>query len=181
MTHHSSTILARVRAIWPACLAFVLIGTLALPLSGCGDAADPMAPAASEVGKARLSRVPVTTDLDAALAVTAPGYGRWLLDAASEPVIVHVLPDQPIQFFWRAVDGVGLGNRPTFRYGWNVVDPDDPLDPGWMGPPTAGGKSQQTSPRIVWAGSEDLIIERWDGDRLLVRAFIEVWSMPVGP
>ncbi len=185
MTQRTLQYLARGRAIWPTCLAFVLIGTFSLPLSGCGDAADPTAPAvpvvpASEDYLAQLEPV-VEPDGDALLGVTAPGYGRWLFSADSEPVIVNVMPDQPIQFYWRAGEGVALGNTVTYRYGWNVDDPDDPQDPGWFGPPTTGYKSQQTQPRTVWAGAELLTIERWDAGRLLVRAEIEVWGQPVLP
>jgi len=182
MTQRSQQFPARGRAIWPTCLAFILIGAFFLPLTGCGDATNPTAadiPAPDDY-LAYLDPIDEPAG-DALLAVTAPGHGRWLFGADSESAIVNVMPDEPIQFFWRAGDGVALNNTVTYRYGWNVTDPDDPQDPGWYGPPTAGYKSQQTQPRTVWEGAVCLTIERWDGPRLLVRATIEVWGQPVLP
>lgn len=184
MTQHSLTFLARGRAIWPACLAFVLIGALSLPLAGCGGDAGPTAPAdlvAPEFEGYIAQVEPIDPAGDALLAVTAPGYGRWMFGADSATLIVNVMPNDPIQFFWRAGDAAGLNNVESFRYGWNVNDPDDPRDPGWFSPPTAGYKAQQTQPRLVWSGVERLTIERWDGPRLLVRATIEVWGQPMEP
>jgi hypothetical protein len=183
MTQRFLTFLAHGRAIWPACLAFVLIGTLA----GCGGAVDPVAPEQtpapiqSDLDEFVAFIDPVLLEGEGSLAVTAPGFGRWLFDGDEEPVIITLMPDEPIQFFWRAVDGVALDSRVTYRYGWNVSDPDDPQDPGWFGPPGAGYKMQQTQPRTVWVGTERLTIERWDGGRLMVRAVFDVWSMPVDP
>ena len=184
MTQHSLQFLAHGRAFWPACLAFVLIGAFTLTLAGCGDAADPTAPAipaASAEGYVAQIDPADGPSGDAVISVTAPGYGRWLLGSDSETLVVNVMPDEPVQFFWRAPDGEGLDTAVTFRYGWNVDDPDDPLDPGWFSLPTTGYKATQTQPRTVWEGSERLIIERWDGPRLLVRATIEVWGQPIMP
>ncbi|MEZ4389116.1 MAG: hypothetical protein R3D98_16345 [Candidatus Krumholzibacteriia bacterium] len=178
MTQHSSRLLAPSRAFWPVCLAFVLIGAATLPLAGCSDATSPTAPDADKFVAHLEPVVPVT---GGALAVTAPGFGRWLLDADSEPVVINVMPDEPIQFFWRAVGGLGLDGRVTFRYGWNVSDPDDPDDPGWVGPPSVGYKAQQTQPETFWQGVSSLTIERRDRGRLQMRAVVNVESMPVAP
>lgn len=184
MTTRFPGFLAPGRAIWPACLAFILIGTL----SGCSDALAPdpastgSPPLQSDLGAFVTTIAPTLRDGDAMLAVTAPGYGRWLFAGDEAPVIVDMVPEVPIQFFWRAVDGgPTLQARVTYRYGWNVADPDDPHDPGWVGPPAANHKMQQTAPRNVTQGAERLTIERWDGDRMLTRAVFELWSMPVAP
>ena len=112
MTKHTSTFLAHTRAIWPMCLAFVLIGTLA----GCGGDAGPVAPTVPPADGyvAYLDPIDGPTG-DALLSVTAPGYGRWMFDAESDPVIVDIQPDQPIQFFWRAGDGTALATAVTYR------------------------------------------------------------------
>ena len=167
------------RAIWAPRLAFVLMGVVPLTLIGCSDT---MAPeAATDLEKFGTSQeIPAVTG-DSALAVTAPGLGRWLVTGDANMYLVAVDPGQSVQFFWHAVGGEALSATVSYRYGWNVQDPDDPADQGWFGLPRGGYKAQQTQPRVFWGGSDFLTIERWDGARLQVRAVYEVWVPPVAP
>ncbi len=170
---------ARGRAIWAPCLAFVLLGVVPLTLVGCSDATAPEA--AGDLEKfSTATALPAVTG-DAVLAVSAPGFGRWLVTGDTDTYVVPVDPGQSVQFFWKTADATALSPTVKFRYGWNVYHPDDPSDRGWFGVPSSGYKSQQTQPREFWAGSNFLTIERWDGDRLQVRAVFEVWVPPVAP
>ena len=167
------------RAVWAPRLAFVLMGVVPLTLIGCSDTTAPEASA--DLEKFGTSQeIPAVTG-DAALAVTAPGLGRWLVTGDASAYLVPVEPGQSVQFYWHAAGGETLSATVSYRYGWNVQDPDDPTDPGWYGTPCAGYKAQQTEPRQFWMGTNFLTIERWDGARLQVRAVYEVWVPPVAP
>ena len=167
------------RAIWAPCLAFVLMCVVPLALVGCSDTTAPEI--ADDLEKFTTTpAVPMETG-NVALAVTAPGLGRWLVTGDASAHLVPVEPGQDVQFFWRAVDGAALGASVSYRYGWNVQDPDNPNDQGWFASPRGGYKAQQTQSRRFWGGSNFLTIERWDGDRLQVRVVYEVWVPPVAP
>jgi hypothetical protein len=66
------------------------------------------------------------------LTVTESELGTWDFEGlAAVPVVLEVTADTNLNFSWlgdaSGYGGVILG----YRYGWDVVDPDDPVDPGW--------------------------------------------------
>lgn len=42
---------------------------------------------------------------------------------------------QPLNFIWSANADSYMGTIESYRHGWDLVDPDDPNDPGWAVPP----------------------------------------------
>jgi len=184
MTLDASKFPAHHHAIWRPCLAFILLGTLPALLTGCGEATHPLAAdtvdSPDSKGFQEIEE-PFQLTGDAALALTVPGYGRWLLNSDDPPLDIAADPSVPVQCFWQVVDAKPLGGVLTYRYGWNVIDPDDADDPGWYGPRHSGYKSQQTQPMEIWDGVHELTIECWDGFRLLTRVVVHVEGMPVVP
>jgi len=59
---------------------------------------------------------------------------------------------QRLNFAWAASPGSDGGSIASFRWGWNLADPDDPDDPGWALPPGMSPEHQQTSPDVSFAG-----------------------------
>lgn len=172
------------RAIWQACLAFVLLGAMPALLTGCGEATNPMAADTVEpTADKRLGSEddPVQPAGDVTLALTVPSYGRWQLSSDDPPLDICADPAVPVQCYWQVMDAKPLGGALSYRYGWDVTDPDDADDPGWYGPPRAGYKSQQTQAMEIWDGVHELTIECWDGQRLLTRVVVHVEGMPVVP
>jgi len=156
-------------------------------LNGCGSATEPFA--ADVVDPAQDKDFQITEEIEVTvppagqgtLAITSPQYGRWILSADDDPVIIDADPGRPMQFYWQLRDGTPLGQTLGYRYGWDVTDVDDFDDPGWFGPPRNGYKSQQTQPLVIWEGARCLTIECWDDDNLLARATFEILGMPVTP
>jgi len=51
------------------------------------------------------------------------------------PPSTFIAPGQPLNFSWSADASSYGGTIVSYRYGWDVIDPDDPNDPGWAAPP----------------------------------------------
>ena len=49
--------------------------------------------------------------------------------------ISEVAPRQPLNFSWIASAEAYGGTIVSYRHGWDLIDPDDPNDPGWAVPP----------------------------------------------
>lgn len=66
-----------------------------------------------------------------------PGYGMWEFDGSDPTPVVIVYPagnSDGIGFSWMG-DASGYGGAIAgYRFGWDLVDPDDPMDPGWVYP-----------------------------------------------
>jgi|GEM_PF-5838081 len=83
-------------------------------------------------------------------------------------------PGVPLEFHWQAMADPGLEIQ-GYRWGWDVIDPDDPQDIGWaQGEPGLGPRYQEA----VWGGPLEpgqrhrLVIQCWDNERHLTRAMI---------
>jgi hypothetical protein len=62
------------------------------------------------------------------LTVMETGLGQWIFDGSgTQPTMVA--PGQSLSFSWIA--DAGTATVTDYRYGWDVVDPADPEDPGW--------------------------------------------------
>lgn len=46
----------------------------------------------------------------------------------------QIASDQPLHFYWTATAEAYNGDIVSMRHGWDLLDPDDPLDPGWAVP-----------------------------------------------
>jgi len=182
MSQRSARFLGADRADWQALFAVALLVAMWLLLGGCSAGDQPMAPVADDVTDGLKGGGDVAAAVaPAALAITAPGFDRWVVTGTEEQHLIVPQCGQVVQFFWRAVDGEPVGDAPLFRHGWNVSDPNNLADPGWAGPLAGNLKACQTIPRVFYDGTNYLTIERWDCGRLLVRVVFEVWVAPVAP
>jgi hypothetical protein len=68
-----------------------------------------------------------------------------------------VLPNQIMRFSWEAFANHYGGEIVSYRYGFDLVDADDPNDPGWSVP--AGIEHQTTSEFSFNSGIHNLVIE----------------------
>jgi hypothetical protein len=48
-----------------------------------------------------------------------------------DPITVNLAADQPLNFTWIADASEYNGTIISMRHGWDLLDPDDPNDPGW--------------------------------------------------
>lgn len=69
------------------------------------------------------------------LTIQLPGFGTWLFtEIESELVIVQPTSGIPVDFSWSADADFYGGTIAGYRYGWDLLDPADTNDPGWMSP-----------------------------------------------
>jgi hypothetical protein len=67
-----------------------------------------------------------------ALTVSEIALGSWqFVGIAAEPVDLAIVANIALDFSWSAQPGEREGAVTGYRYGWDVVDPNDPDDPGW--------------------------------------------------
>lgn len=66
------------------------------------------------------------------LSVELSGHGSWVFtQPTSGLVVLELAADIPISFTWSGDASAYGGEVVGYRYGWDLVDPGDPNDPGW--------------------------------------------------
>jgi len=55
--------------------------------------------------------------------------------ANSSEMFTEIAGGQPLNFIWTASSEAYNGEIVSFRHGWDIIDPNDPNDPGWAIPP----------------------------------------------
>lgn len=82
-------------------------------------------------------------------------------------------PGVPIHFHWEGFADRGM-EIAAYRWGWDVIDPDDPDDPGWSVEPGLGPDHREAA----WAGSLEpgrehrLVVHCRDDERHLTRVIV---------
>jgi hypothetical protein len=81
-----------------------------------------------------------------------------------------IASQQVVEFEWFA-DATNYGNLiEGYRYGFNLLDPDDPDDPGWVVPWGTGPNWRRAAPRVFSQGSPNFIVQARDNSNQLTRA-----------
>ena len=81
-----------------------------------------------------------------------------------------IASQQVVEFEWFA-DASNYGNLiDGYRYGFNLLDPDDPDDPGWVVPWGTGPNWRRAAPRVFAQGSPNFIVQARDNSNQLTRA-----------
>ncbi len=120
----------------------------------------------------------VAVAADPVLTVTEPGLGTWQCEGpAMTPVVLAVAASTDLAFSWLG-DASGYGGIILgYRYGWDLVDPDNPTDPGWATPGYVPGLL--AAPTIAFAaGEHSLHIVVADMAGGLTRAWFQVQVSP---
>jgi hypothetical protein len=87
-----------------------------------------------------------------------------------------VPPGVPLQFNWEGFADPGL-EISAYQWGWDVIDPDDPNDIGWSGPPGLDPANMEA----LWGQPlepdelHELVIQCWDNEDHLTRMRIRFW------
>jgi hypothetical protein len=118
---------------------------------------------------------------DPVLSVTEPGLGSWDFEGlAASPVVLEVTENAELNFGWLG-DASGYGGTiQGYRFGWDLTDPDDPLDPGWT---TAGYELDLLAapPRSFAGGVHTLHVACADDAGGLSRAWFRLEIVPTVP
>jgi hypothetical protein len=80
--------------------------------------------------------------------VTLTGTGIAPVETSEPTTVVSTLIDAgtDIEYCWSAAAGIQASPVASYRYGWDVVDPNDPFDPAWAIPVTAYDGSELCAP-----------------------------------
>ena len=86
---------------------------------------------------------------------------------------LRVPPGVPLHFQWEGFADRGLEIK-AYRWGWDVVDPDDANDPGWNGAPGLGPAHMfaDWDAPLEPGSSHRLVIHCWDTEEHLTRVMI---------
>ncbi|MCK9996515.1 MAG: hypothetical protein KAH56_09610 [Candidatus Krumholzibacteria bacterium] len=91
-------------------------------------------------------------------------------------VDLMVLPGMPLHFHWEGFADRGLEIK-AYRWGWDILDPDDPLDAGWQQEQPGLGPEYQEAfwdeplePGVM----HRLVIHCWDNEGQLTRVIIRL-------
>lgn len=97
------------------------------------------------------------------LLVGEPYLGQFQGVGVANERALDIVPGQPLNFQWAATADAYGGEIASYRYGWNLGDPDDPDDPGWAVEPGIGPLHQRTPPDVSFShGIHSLTIEAVD-------------------
>ena len=89
-------------------------------------------------------------------------WEETLGEISRDPVPIHVDPGQVVAFNWRADASYYNGIIASCRHGWDLLDPDDPLDPGWAVEPGLDPANLATEPISFATGEHVLTIRAVD-------------------
>ncbi len=86
---------------------------------------------------------------------------------------------QPVTFEWGASAEDYLGRIVSYRYGWDLTDPDDPDDPGWAVLPGNAPQHRRAPTRAFASGTHSLTVQVKDNSDQTTRATINLIVVPV--
>ncbi len=91
---------------------------------------------------------------------------------------IDITSGQVLQFTWVATADDYAGHVTSYRFGWDLADPDDESDPNWAVQPGNTPQHRQTPSVSFSSGSHSLTIQAWDDSNQLTRF---VWLLEVVP
>ncbi len=74
----------------------------------------------------------------------------------------QIAPEQPLNFTWEGNGDFYGGEIAAYRYGWDLVDPDDENDPGWAVQPGLGPEHMTAPEQSFPLGSHTFTVQCWD-------------------
>lgn len=92
----------------------------------------------------------------------------------------EVVSNQPLEFTWQGDASEYAGIVEAYRYGWDLVDPDDPNDPGWAVPWGNGPNWRRAPIRSFNQGSHNFVVQCRDNSGTISRGFynLQVIQIP---
>lgn len=102
----------------------------------------------------------------------------YLGQAQSSAPSSDIAGGQPLNFIWTATASGYNGNIVSMRHGWDIVDPSDPNDPGWVVPPGLGEQNRRAGERSFSEGLHTFVL-RVEDDSETVR--VVTWTLRVIP
>jgi hypothetical protein len=120
----------------------------------------------------------VSTNFAPTLTVRESSLGTRTAQGLISRARHDIIPGQSIEFDWVATADYYGGIITAYRYGWDLVDLEDPDDPGWA--VVAGNTPQhrRADSRTISAGTHTFTVQVWDDVEQVTRF---VWTLNVIP
>lgn len=112
------------------------------------------------------------------LTVESERLGTDTVRGTADLLYVSTIDLAPLQFSWKGDAFDYAGRVVDYRWGWDLVDPGDPNDPGWSGPWSDETSSNE---RASDAGPHNFVVQCRDNSGSISRAVIEIESVGVPP
>lgn len=93
----------------------------------------------------------------------------------------EIVSGQPLEFSWTGDAAEYAGIIEAFRYGWNVLDPDDEDDPGWQVEWGSGPNWTRALTRSFAQGSPNFVVQCRDNSGTISRATIQFQVIQAPP
>jgi hypothetical protein len=87
---------------------------------------------------------------------------------------IDVVSGQTLQFFWTASADHYYGVISAYRYGWDVLDPADSRDPGWIVPWGDALGNRQSQSVSFSSGTHTLIVQASDNSGAVSQGQLEI-------
>lgn len=125
-----------------------------------------------------VQNVYISTTMTPLLTMYEPFLGLRSATGTQSTVTIDVAGGQPLEFSWVATAEAYAGVVTGYRYGWDVTDPDDELDPGWAVREGTAPEHRRSPGRSFQHGTHSLTIQVRDNLGQLTRL---VWILQVVP
>jgi hypothetical protein len=125
---------------------------------------------ATNGGKNNVARVFVLNQFGATLVVDDRFLGQYTFGRAAQPISLAVAAGQAVQFRWRGDASPYGGSIVAYRYGWNILNPDNDQDweQNWC------ETCVTAPPRVFASGLQRFFVETRDNAGTVTRAEIEL-------
>lgn len=115
------------------------------------------------------------------LTVVEPNLGQVVAVGVNTVATMDVPPRLELNFSWVASAEYYVGRVQSYRYGWDVADMSDPLDPGWVTAPGDTPAHRRAPPISFQSGLHTLAIEVVDDSGQLTRLRYGLNVVPLRP
>jgi len=115
------------------------------------------------------------------LSIVEPNLGQNNAIGISYVISADVAPNQELSFSWVATADSYVGRIVSYRYGWDIVDFNNPQDPGWAIAPGNTLAHRRAPARSFGSGVHTLVVEATDDSGQLTRARFNLNVVPIRP
>jgi hypothetical protein len=121
----------------------------------------------------------ISTSLAPELTVYEQYLGTEVAVGINNLVNYEIVAGQPLNFSWYATAEAYFGEVVAYQYGWDIVDPADPNDPGWAVAPGDTPAHLYAPERTFSNGDHTFVVQCWDNSDQMTRITYLLSVVPI--